>query len=502
MIFSFGDLNVDFLWTFPVEYEFTQLPDKGNFSLQLGGVAFNFAKFSNQFGETSCVIGKVGKDLLGKFILQQLKTKKIKHRIVEDENSQTGVISHFSFTNSNNNRFMTHNISNANHNISIKEVNTLNIDFKPKDILFLTGYSLFNQPVDETASYIISKAQEKSSKIVFDLVPHQLEKIEAANILRKKLTNTFKKPADIFIGEFRTWNYLLFDSIKPVENPTIEDLKKICKEAKHLANFICIRFGYQNCSKEALFFKDQLLYIKDTGYETLNIKDRIGFSEKLTVSIMQQFFLGRHTWLYKKSTKFTTPLSILEMLPKDISKDSRILDIGCGYGRAFESLKQRGFKNISGSDTSISMVNKARNSYPNLDIIHGSVKELKRKEYIYDICLLLGVLTTIQRDKDIIELLDDITSILDVNGLLLISDFLLNDDEKHLKQYEKYKSLFPDSDYGLFISQNGTINRHFHKNFIYHVLKKKYLILDYREENFKTINNNLSKGFMILCKKI
>ncbi|MCP5045637.1 MAG: class I SAM-dependent methyltransferase [bacterium] len=377
----------------------------------------------------------------------------------------------------------------------------IDVVIQPGDIIFVTGDRLLADHLKPQFKRFFREIRGHSCKIIFDLALNKVGELSYLRDLKGSVRGMFEKPVDLLIGDFMAWHILFSGRCRDNRNPRIKELEWLASRAKSFAKFACIRYGAGYLGKEALFYRGQLLYIKDTGYYKLSKRDKIGFSEKLTVSIMQQFLLGGHSWVYDESLKFTMPLSILEMPPKEIRENSRILDIGCGYGRALGILKQKGFTNLAGSDISISMVVKARELYPDIDIFHDSVNDLKVKNHKYDVCLLMAVLTTIQYDRDIIELVEDIASLLEPDGLLLISDFLINSDLRNLRRYEKYRSLFPDSGYGTFITGNGMVNRHFQKDFIYSVLEQRFTIINWREEEFRTVNNNVSNGFMLACKK-
>ena len=48
---------------------------------------------------------------------------------------------------------------------------------------------------------------------------------------------------------------------------------------------------------------------------------------------------------------FSTPFQ-LDIYKKYVNEDSRILDIGCGYGRTLEELQKSGYNNLIGIDFS------------------------------------------------------------------------------------------------------------------------------------------------------
>ena len=60
---------------------------------------------------------------------------------------------------------------------------------------------------------------------------------------------------------------------------------------------------------------------------------------------------------------FTTPFQAEEFC-KYIDKNSKILDVGCGYGRTLDELYQMGYCNLIGIDFAESMINRGRRQFP------------------------------------------------------------------------------------------------------------------------------------------
>src|SRR5262245_7376195 len=56
----------------------------------------------------------------------------------------------------------------------------------------------------------------------------------------------------------------------------------------------------------------------------------------------------------------------LERLQQWVSKGSRILDYGCGYGRALGILQANGYTDLIGGDPASGMIAAARASYPSI----------------------------------------------------------------------------------------------------------------------------------------
>src|ERR1700736_2286978 len=77
-----------------------------------------------------------------------------------------------------------------------------------------------------------------------------------------------------------------------------------------------------------------------------------------------------------------------------INSDSRILDIGCGYGRVLGSLFEQGYHNLIGFDPAPAMVALARERFPaiNFEVINAP-PHLDPPNASVDTVLLFSVLT-------------------------------------------------------------------------------------------------------------
>lgn len=76
----------------------------------------------------------------------------------------------------------------------------------------------------------------------------------------------------------------------------------------------------------------------------------------------------REYWNRVANTKtFTHPLDV-ELVENMIKKESSILDYGCGYGQLTQELHSMGFTNIEGVDTSVELIKRGKELYPNLVI--------------------------------------------------------------------------------------------------------------------------------------
>ncbi|WP_321423460.1 class I SAM-dependent methyltransferase [uncultured Methanobacterium sp.] len=189
--------------------------------------------------------------------------------------------------------------------------------------------------------------------------------------------------------------------------------------------------------------------------------------------------------------EFPTPFP-LEELKKYIHPEMNILDLGCGYGRTLSELHKNGFKNLTGVDYSEQMIKRGLRLHPKFNLIKNNGDDLPFPDNSFDAVLLIGVLTSnIQTEKQK-ELLLEISRVLKDNGLIYISDFLLNNDERNLQRYQKFKDKY--GIYGVFELPEGAVLRH---HTIQHVLKltEDYEKLYFENTIFDTMNGNKSNGF-------
>jgi ubiquinone/menaquinone biosynthesis C-methylase UbiE len=195
--------------------------------------------------------------------------------------------------------------------------------------------------------------------------------------------------------------------------------------------------------------------------------------------------------------KFTTPFIMMDF-EKYVSLGSNILDVGCGYGRTLNELYKKGYENLTGVDFSNEMIKKGLKMNPNLNLLKNNGDDLPFETETFDSVILIGVLTSNVLNKKQTDLISEISRVLKEKGILYISDFLLNEDERNLKRYDRYKDKY--NIYGIFKLPEGLILRH---HSIEHIkeLTKNYNTLLFQKEVFNTMNGHQSNGFHYIGQK-
>ena len=203
-------------------------------------------------------------------------------------------------------------------------------------------------------------------------------------------------------------------------------------------------------------------------------------------------------WNRIAEKKDFTPKLMIDEFSKYVFKEDFIVDVGCGYGRILEELRCLGFKRLIGFDPAEEMIRRGKRDNPRVDLrlMNGDVLELE--DGIADAVLLMGVLTCIASDATQNSLLDEIFRVLKPGGILYVNDFLLNQDQRNIIRYEKYKDLYGIR--GVFVLPEGVHLRH-HSEERIHSLFKRFEQKEYRRLVFRTMNGHTSNGFFYIGSK-
>lgn len=158
---------------------------------------------------------------------------------------------------------------------------------------------------------------------------------------------------------------------------------------------------------------------------------------------MQQNIKQKEYWDGVSGKKeFTTPFHAGEFSDY-VTKDSHILDVGCGYGRTLDELYHNGYRRLTGIDFSSGMIER----------------------------------------------------VLKPGGILYVNDFLLNTNERNLSRHRKFQETF--GVYGVFELPEGAVCRHHDERRIKQLLKD-FTEQKYGHLTFTTMNGHTSNGFYFI----
>jgi len=195
--------------------------------------------------------------------------------------------------------------------------------------------------------------------------------------------------------------------------------------------------------------------------------------------------------------EFPTPFQLKEF-KRHTPRERSILDVGCGYGRTLDKLHENGFNNLTGVDFSGKMIKRGLKLHPYLNLLKNKGDDLPFSDKSFDAALLIGVLTSNIHNRKQENIISEITRVLKDKGILYISDFLLNHDERNLQRYRKYENKY--GIYGVFELQEGAVLRH---HTLEHILKltENYNNLYLEKTVFNTMNGHRSNGFYYIGRK-
>ena len=194
---------------------------------------------------------------------------------------------------------------------------------------------------------------------------------------------------------------------------------------------------------------------------------------------------------------FTTPFRI-DAFQRYVSRNMSVLDVGCGYGRTLNELKEHGYADLTGVDFSGKMIDRGRKLYPRLNLRVMEHGDLPFEDGTFDAVILLAVLTCIAQDEEQIRLVADISRVLKPGGILYINDFLINSDERNTERYRKFEGKYDA--YGTFELPEGAVVRHHSMEHVAE-LTAGFERLTFETLIFTTMNGNRSNGFYYMGRK-
>ena len=140
-----------------------------------------------------------------------------------------------------------------------------------------------------------------------------------------------------------------------------------------------------------------------------------------------------------------------------LPKDARILDYGCGYGRAAASLAAAGWR-VVGVDFAAGMIARGLREHPGLDLRHIEGLPLAESDGAFHAAILFAVLTCIPADSEQRALIAELQRLIRPGGLLYVSDYLLQTDARYLARYAAGKARH--GVLGVWDRDDGAIFRH------------------------------------------
>ncbi len=196
--------------------------------------------------------------------------------------------------------------------------------------------------------------------------------------------------------------------------------------------------------------------------------------------------------------EFSTQLQF-ELFANYVSKDARVLDHGCGYGRTLHELQEAGYITLYGTDSSSKMIERAVQELSNVTLAVSDGEHIPYENEFFDAVMLIAVLTSVIDNAAQQKMISEIKRVLKPGGYIYINDFLLNLDERNITRYQQFQHQY--GEYGVFELPEGAVCRHHSQTWIDHLLRDFQPITN-QEIIYNTMNGHQSNGFFYLGRKL
>lgn len=194
---------------------------------------------------------------------------------------------------------------------------------------------------------------------------------------------------------------------------------------------------------------------------------------------------------------FTHPLNAV-VFKQLVPREATVIDIGCGYGRTCNALYELGYRNLLGLDISRRMVAHGRTAYPHLKLEALTPGTGSAHAESADAVILFAVLTCIPTNNGQTALMDKVAFILKPGGIVYISDYWLQKDDRNLDRYGAFEDKY--GTYGVFELPGGAVVRHHDRTWVQSLLSR-FDALALEDITVTTMNGHRSLGFQFFGRK-
>jgi sugar/nucleoside kinase (ribokinase family) len=287
-----GDINLDWSATGLLPFPFTGLRENGvivwmPIAELPGGSGLNFAAFSQQAGYQPLLLGRVGDDIAGRFLVSWLAEKGIASAVSVDPSARTGKA--MIVRDGSDIRLLVNNSENANALLSQMDVEAHREALTHCTVLYISGYCLQDRAADRFGATL--RAMELASQaevpeppvIVFDVVPHRIYDMYSFEEFKG-----FTEKVDILVSEVATMRRFLDLGSRDeridqrIAMGTVELLKP------HYRRFI-LRYGPSGCDEQILWDGNSGDLRHEETYHR-EAKDKRGFGDLLVIRALRDFF--------------------------------------------------------------------------------------------------------------------------------------------------------------------------------------------------------------------
>lgn len=220
-------------------------------------------------------------------------------------------------------------------------------------------------------------------------------------------------------------------------------------------------------------------------------------------------------WEKVSGNNIPSSLDLYPVIHSYLRESSKILDIGCGFGKISLELASSGYS-VTGIDVNVEAIRLSDTAAKDLDannidekagFVVGNASDLPFQESSFDLAVMQAFLTTVPDTQERVRMIQEVFRVLKSGGYLYLVEFGQN---WHLQLYRKrYLQDFPvTKEEGSFLVRNpGTgevefVAHHFTEKELVFLLVDSGFEIDYfRIEELRTKNGNKILGFVIVAKK-
>jgi len=285
-----GDVNMDYAVAHNLSFPLSSLVQNGliyweDINEIPGGSGLNICSFAAKEGYRCLLLGKTGNDTAGLAITNWLNTCQIDIPHSWTSAAPTGKA--LIFRDSMDIRLLINNKNNANHMLSINDIEDNKDSLISCRVVYVSGYCISEPKTLRYKAALQAMIQAKSSSyspvIVFDVVPHRIYEKFSFEEFR-----SCTQQVDILISEVATMRRFLGLGSK---DEIISDTMA-ADTAKRLSQYfprLVLRFGPSGCDEEILV--DEVtgnFEHKETGHS--QVTDKRGYGDWLALQSLINFF--------------------------------------------------------------------------------------------------------------------------------------------------------------------------------------------------------------------
>lgn len=217
-------------------------------------------------------------------------------------------------------------------------------------------------------------------------------------------------------------------------------------------------------------------------------------------------------WLKFEGTQIPSSLKLDSIIFKYLRRDSKILDVGCGFGKTVLELDRLGYSNLTGIDINQSGISYAKsestrlNSNSRFEV--GDAKNLNFEDETFDFVIAQAFWTTITKSDDRLKIAKEINRVLKPCGKIYIADFGKTWNRSHYRK--AYENGVRDGlEPGTFKAYNKNtgefmyLAHHHTRHELSELLKESGFCKPetYKTSIFTTQSGNKIKGHILIAKK-